>query len=78
MSLQGLSLARALGSRQWSEVELTCYRQAILDSSMCSYSTPCLSFPPAVAEHPLCPAAAAWAWLPSGLEERAEEDCSLS
>jgi len=40
---------------------------------MCSPSTPCLSFPPAVAEHPLCPAV--WAQLPLGVGERAEEGC---
>lgn len=55
-------------------MELACYRQAVLDSAVCSPSSPCLSFPPAVAEHPLCPVA--WARLPSGLGQRAEEGAS--
>lgn len=74
MSLAGLSLARALGSTQQGGVELACYRHAVLDSSVCCLSTPCLGFPPAVAEQPLCPAA--WAWLLWGLGEWAEEGCS--
>lgn len=45
-SLAGLSLACALGSRQQGEMELACYCQAILDSSVCSPTTTCLSFPP--------------------------------
>lgn len=71
MSLAGLSLTRALGNRQQGEVELVCSWQAVLDSGMCSSSATCLSFPSAVAEHPLCPAA--WAWLPSGLREWTKE-----
>lgn len=74
MSLAGLSLAHTLGRGQRGEVELACCQQVILDSSLCSPSTLCLRFPPAVAEHPLCPAV--WARPPSGLGERDDESSS--
>lgn len=68
VSLAGLSLAP--GSRQQGETE----QQAILDSSVRSPSTPCLSFPPAVAEHPL--SVVVWALLPWGLGGRLRRGCS--